>query len=57
MDNMSAESFMKHGATSKDNKGNHGIGFSVIKDAIEFHHGSFKVIPVETGVHFKIDLH
>ena len=54
---MSAESFMKHSATSKDNKGNHGIGFSVIKDAIEFHHGSFKVIPVETGVHFKIDLH
>lgn len=57
MDNYSAENFMRHGVTSKDNGENHGIGFSVIKDAIEFHNGSFTVIPVETGVHFKIDLH
>lgn len=57
MDNNSAESFMKHGITSKDNNENHGIGFSVIKDAVEFHNGSFTVMPTETGVHFKIDLH
>lgn len=57
MDNYSAENFMKHGITSKNSSKNHGIGFSVIKDAIEFHNGSFTVIPAETGVHFKIDLH
>lgn len=57
MDHSSAENLMKNGVTSKNNSENHGIGFSVIKDAIEFHNGSFTVVPSESGVHFKIYLH
>lgn len=49
--------YFNSGPTSKDNKDSHGIGFSVIKDAVKFHNGSFTVVPAETGVHFKIDLH
>lgn len=41
--------------TQKNDSKNHGIGFTVIQDAVEFHNGRLEIIPENTGVHFKIE--
>ncbi|MCG3399213.1 sensor histidine kinase [Staphylococcus massiliensis] len=42
--------------TTKVNHESHGLGFSVILDAVKFHDGHFENIETERGVHFKITL-
>lgn len=51
-----AQKLMTHGESTKTDKENHGIGFSIIHDAINFHDGSFVMIPEQSGVHFQIIL-
>ena len=47
---------MKQSYTSKANKAQHGIGLSIIKDAVNYHHGSITLLPSKQGVHFHIIL-
>ena len=51
-----AQKLMTHGESTKTDKENHGIGFSIIHDAINFHDGSFVMIREQSGVHFQIIL-
>ena len=37
-------------------KAQHGIGLSIIKDAVNYHHGSITLLPSKQGVHFHIIL-
>ncbi|PTG44581.1 sensor histidine kinase [Staphylococcus chromogenes] len=42
--------------TSKKVKDEHGLGLSIIRDAVEFHQGDLTLVPSEKGAHFKIHL-
>ncbi|UEX90302.1 sensor histidine kinase [Staphylococcus ratti] len=42
--------------TSKKDKSEHGIGLSIIKDAVKFHQGELTLVPSQKGAHFKIHL-
>lgn len=43
-------------STKATNKVNHGLGLTIIKEAIDYHNGSIHIIPTTNGVHFKIKL-
>ncbi|WP_193018712.1 MULTISPECIES: HAMP domain-containing sensor histidine kinase [Staphylococcaceae] len=47
---------LNFGHTSKSNSSNHGIGFTVILDAIKYHSGVFEPLTTNQGVHFIIKL-
>ncbi|MCH4415076.1 sensor histidine kinase [Staphylococcus haemolyticus] len=50
------DALFKQSYTSKANKAQHGIGLSIIKDAVNYHHGSITLLPSKQGVHFHIIL-
>ena len=37
-------------------KKNHGVGFSVIKEAINYHEGDIQILQCYDAIHFKITL-
>ncbi|WP_231917309.1 sensor histidine kinase [Staphylococcus croceilyticus] len=49
------DDLIKQSYTSKKDNANHGMGLSIIQDAVHFHDGSIEVLPT-TGVHFHISL-
>lgn len=50
------DELFKQSYTSKENKDKHGIGLSIIQDAVNFHNGSIALLPSKSGVHFHIIL-
>ncbi|WP_154837229.1 sensor histidine kinase [Staphylococcus sp. Marseille-Q1834] len=50
------DDLIKQSYTSKKDSAHHGMGLSIIQDAVHFHDGSIKVLPTDTGVHFHISL-
>ncbi|GGG92519.1 HAMP domain-containing histidine kinase [Staphylococcus pragensis] len=50
------DDLIKQSYTSKKDSAHHGMGLSIIQDAIYFHDGSIEVLPTTIGVHFHISL-
>lgn len=50
------EQLIKQSYTSKLNKEQHGVGLSIIQDAVNYHNGHIELIPISKGVHFHIVL-
>lgn len=50
------DDLIKKSYTSKKDKGEHGLGLSIIRDAVEFHQGELTLVPSDKGAHFKIYL-
>lgn len=48
------DTLFKQSYTSKAHKAQHGIGLSIIKDAVNYHHGAITLLPSKQGVHFHI---
>lgn len=50
------EQLIKQSYTSKLNKEQHGVGLSIIQDAVNYHNGHIELVPISKGVHFHIVL-
>src|SRR5699024_12513186 len=56
IDRNELDYLMTSGGTTKERDEHHGIGFSVIQDAIIFHSGNLTILPTNQGVKFLITL-
>lgn len=54
IDQKDLSKLMQSKQTTKEDKDQHGLGFSIIMDAVNFHNGSFTAAPTEHGVKFII---
>lgn len=56
IDKNNIEQLIKQSYTSKLNKEQHGVGLSIIQDAVNYHNGHIELVPISKGVHFHIVL-
>ncbi|MDK6297873.1 sensor histidine kinase [Staphylococcus caprae] len=54
--NINLEDVLERSVTTKRDKKNHGVGFSVIKEAINYHEGEIQILQCYDAIHFKITL-
>lgn len=54
IDQKDLSKLMQSKQTTKEVKDQHGLGFTIIMDAVNFHNGSFTAAPAEYGVKFII---
>ncbi|MBE9429044.1 HAMP domain-containing histidine kinase [Staphylococcus epidermidis] len=52
--NINDDIFKSGYSTKETQTENHGLGLTIVKEAVEYHNGTIHIIPSQNGVHFKI---